>query len=65
MKSQFTKTELIAYRQRLQNYIISREFFASLYREGFITEIEFHFINLQLLMKYDLPEKSVYNTKDI
>lgn len=65
MKSEFTKDHLQDYRQRVQNYQISREFFASLYRDEFITEIEFHLLNLKLLMKYGLSEKSVFNRKEI
>lgn len=60
-----TKEQLQDYRKRVQSYQISREFFASLYHDGFITEIEFHLLNLILLMKYELPEKSVFNKKEI
>lgn len=59
----FTKDQLQDYRKRLQNYRISREYFESLYREGVIEEIDFDIINLQLLKKYGLSERSVFNAK--
>ena len=60
-----TEEQLCIYRKRVQDYMTSREYFAGLFHEGFITEIEFHYLNLQLLMKYHLPEKSVFNQKDL
>ena len=59
----FTKEQLQDYRKRVQNYQISREFFESLYQEGLIDEIDFDIINLQLLKKYGLSERSVFNAK--
>lgn len=59
----FTKEQLRDYRKRVQNYQISREFFESLYQEGLIDEIDFDIINLQLLKKYGLSERSVFNAK--
>lgn len=59
----FTKEQLRDYRKRVQNYQISREFFENLYQEGLIDEIDFDIINLQLLKKYGLSERSVFNAK--
>lgn len=53
------------YRERVQNYLISREFLSSLYHDDFITELESHLLNLKLLMKYRISEKSVFNNKKV
>ena len=53
------------YRERVQNYLISIEFLSNLYHDGFITEIEFHLLNLKLLMKYRISEKSIFNSKKV
>ena len=65
MAKQSKEERNLEYRLRVQSYLISREFISSLYHEGFITEIEFHLLNLKLLMKYRISENSVFNSKKI
>ena len=65
MAKQSKEERNLEYRQRVQSYLISREFISSLYHEGFITEIEFHLLNLELLMKYGISLNSVFNSKKI
>ena len=65
MAKQSKEERILEYRQRVQSYLISREFISSLYHEGFITEIEFHLLNLKLLMKYKISLNSVFNSKKI
>lgn len=51
MAKQSKEERNLEYRQRVQSYLISGEFISSLYHKGFITKIEFHLLNLKLLMK--------------
>ena len=59
-----TDEEIRDYRKRLDQYRVSREFFANLFREGWITETEFEYLNHYLLIKYRISVKTVFNIKD-
>lgn len=59
-----TDEEIRDYRKRLNQYRVSREFFANLFREGWITETEFEYLNHYLLIKYRISVKTVFNIKD-
>ena len=59
-----TDEEIRDYRKRLIQYRVSREFFANLFREGWITETEFEYLNHYLLIKYRISVKTVFNIKD-
>lgn len=59
-----TDEEIRDYRKRLNQYRVSREFFANLFREGWIAETEFEYLNHYLLIKYRISVKTVFNIKD-
>ena len=65
MAKQSKEERNLEYRQRVQSYLIGGEFISSLYQKGFITKIEFHLLNLKLLMKYRISLNSVFNSKKI
>ena len=52
-----------SYRARVHSYITSRTYFESLLKEGAITQEEFNEINNDLLSKYGLEKKSVFNAE--
>ena len=50
------------YRTRVNNYLISRSYFASLLEKGEISEADFNKINKKLLTKYHVSKRSVFNS---
>lgn len=50
------------YRTRVDNYLISRSYFASLLEKGEISEADFNKINKKLLAKYHVSKRSVFNS---
>ncbi len=52
-----------SYRARVHSYITSRTYFESLLKEGAITQEEFSKINDDLLVKYGIEKKSVFNAE--
>lgn len=58
-----TDEEIRDYHKRLNQYRVSRDFFANLFREGWITETEFEYLNQYLLIKYHIEVKIVYSMK--
>lgn len=58
-----TDEELRDYHKRLNQYRVSRDFFANLFSEGWISETEFEYLNHYLLMKYRISVKTVFNVK--
>ena len=60
-----TDEELRDYRNRLNQYRVSREFFVNLFRDGRIIETEFEYLNHYLLIKYRISVKTVFNKKEM
>ena len=48
------------YRKRLHSYIVSMQYFKSLLESGDITEEEYSLIERDVLLKYRLPEDSLF-----
>lgn len=59
-----TDKEVCDCHKRLNQYRVSRDFFANLFREGWITETEFEYLNHYLLIKYSISVKTVFNKKE-
>ena len=49
------------YRRRVHRYMLSRSFYESLLRDELLTPNEYRQINAELLAKYQLNERSIYN----
>ena len=49
------------YRRRVHRYMLSRSFYDSLLQDALLTASEYRQINAELLAKYQLNERSIYN----
>ena len=49
------------YRRRVHRYMLSRSFYESLLRDALLTMSEYRQINAELLAKYQLNERSIFN----
>ena len=49
------------YRSRVHRYILSRSFYESLLQDALLTTSEYRQINAELLAKYQLNERSIFN----
>ena len=49
------------YRRRVHRYLLSRSFYESLLQDALLTTSEYRQINAELLAKYQLNERSIFN----